>query len=88
MAHEMITKRMQKQPNGKVHELLKNHSAEGLDKVNVKRDRFLTHLKNQYGYANEEAEFELERLLRQFYGINRSYNMNRIRLRLKHSPRE
>lgn len=88
MADDMIAGRMHKQPYGKVHELLKNHGVDDQGKVNVKREQFLTFLKQRYGYANEKAEDEMERLLRRFYRLNRSFRIDRIRLNLKHSPLE
>ncbi|HWQ04837.1 MAG TPA: hypothetical protein VN452_05740 [Longilinea sp.] len=88
MAHIIVTEQTQKQPRGKVRDLLMKHHAGETDEVNEKRDRFLIRLKNQFGYANEEAVDELERLLRQFYRINQSFNTNRTRLRIRHSPRE
>lgn len=88
MANDMITGRMHKQPHGKVHELLKNHGVDDQGKVNMKREQFLTLLKQRYGYANEGAHDEMKRLLRQFYRMDRSFRLDRIRLNLKHSPLE
>ncbi len=88
MAHEMVTLPTRREPRGKVRELLMKHNAEEPGKVNVKRERFLTLLKNRYDYTNEEAVDELERLLRQFYRINQGFRIDRTRLKLKHSPPE
>lgn len=86
MTHEMITKWTRKQPHGKVRELVLKYNAEEPIPFNVKRQRFLSRLKNQFGYANEAAIEELERLLRQFYKMNRGNHTDRARLRPKQSP--
>lgn len=68
----------------RVHELLSKHSVEDPDQTNPKRDRFLALLKNRYGYSNDKAVDELERLLKQFYRTNRSLTIHRKRPNLKH----
>jgi hypothetical protein len=83
MTHE-ITKGQNKQSGGKVHELLSKYSVEDPSKTNPKRDRFLTLLKNRYGYTNDKAIDELERLLKQFYRMNRSLGVHRARPVFKH----
>jgi len=69
--------------HGRVHELLSKHSAEDPNKTNPKRDRFLTLLKHRYGYTNDKAVDELERLLKQFYRTNRSLTIHHKRPDLK-----
>jgi hypothetical protein len=49
------------------------------DKIDVKHARFLELLKSEYGYTNENAIAELERLLRQFSKINRSLGIHHAR---------
>ncbi len=74
-----------KPTQSRVHELLSKHSIEEPDKTNPKRDRFLALLKNRYGYSNDKAVDELERLLKQFYRTNRSLTIHRKRPNLKHT---
>ena len=66
-----------KQANVKVHDLVNNRSSKDPDKINARRERFLAMLKKQYGYTNEKAVDEMERLLKQFYGMNRSIGVYR-----------
>jgi transposase InsO family protein len=83
MAHEIV-KGQSKQTRGKVRELLSKHSVEVPDITNAKRERFLALLKSRYGYTNEKAVDELERLLKQFYRMNRSFGIHRTWLNFKH----
>jgi uncharacterized protein YjbJ (UPF0337 family) len=78
MAQEIV-KGQSKQTRGKVHELLSKHSVEDPDKVNAKRERFLALLRRRYGYSNDKAVDELERLLKSFYRMNRSLNIHLAR---------
>ena len=78
MTYEIV-KGQSKQTRGKVRELLNKHSAEEPDKTNAKREQFLALLKKQYGYTNEKAVDELERLLKQFYTMNKSLGIHRAR---------
>jgi hypothetical protein len=77
MAHESI------QTRGRIRELLSKLSVEDSDGATVKRDRFLALLKSQFGYTNEKAVDELERLLKQFNRINQSLGIHRSRLNFK-----
>ena len=88
MANEMDTQRQSKQTLGRVRELLRKHSVEDPNKANEKRERFLALLKRRYGYTNEVAVDELERLLKQFYRTNRSLGIHRARTHLEHPPAE
>jgi hypothetical protein len=83
MAYE-IGEEQSKQNSARIHELLRKHSVEDPGKSNPKRDRFLALLKNRYGYSNDKAVDELERLLKQFYRTNRSLTIHRKRPNLKH----
>lgn len=87
MARELI-KGQQKQAGIKVHDLLSNHSSEDQGKTNARREEFLALLKKQYGYTNEKAVGELERLLRQFYKMNRSIGVYQSRTYFKHPRAE
>jgi hypothetical protein len=73
-----------KQTNGRVHELLNKHSNEGPNQINPKREQFLALLKGRYGYTNDKAVDELERLLRQFYQMNRSLGVRHARPNSRH----
>ena len=88
MADEMSMKRQSKQTLGGVRELLSKHSIEDQNLPNAKRERFLALLKNRYGYTNDNAVDELERLLKQFYRMNRSMGIHRTRVNSKHPPAE
>jgi len=82
MAHAIVTE--QHHPaQGSVHELVSKSSPENPDKTNAKRERFLALLKSQYGYANDKAIEELERLLKQFYRTNKSLNIHLARPSLR-----
>lgn len=87
MAYEIV-KRHNKQTLGNVRELLSQPSVEDLDKVNAKRERFLALLKSRYGYTNEKAVDELERLLKQFYRMNKSLGIHHAQPNFKHPPAE
>jgi hypothetical protein len=78
-----IVNRQSKQNRVRVHDLLSKHSVEDPDKTNLKRERFLTLLKSRYGYNNEKAVDELERLLKQFYSTNKSLGIHRARMNYK-----
>jgi hypothetical protein len=77
-----------KQTLDRVHELLSKHSAEYPHLTNPKRERFLALLKTRYGYTNDKAVDELERLLKQFYKMNRSLGVHRLRSNSRHSSIE
>ena len=47
------------------------------DKIKAKRERFFALLKSRYGYTNETAVDEMERILKQFYRMNRSLGLLR-----------
>jgi hypothetical protein len=85
---DLIVIRQSKQNRSRVHELLSKHSVEDPDKTNAKRERFLALLKSRYGYTNEKAVDELERLLKQFYIMNRSLGIHRARLNFEHPDSE
>ena len=83
MAFEIV-KGPSKQTHGRVHELVNQHSVEDPEKANAKREQFLALLRKQYGYTNEKAVDELERLLKQFYRMNKSLGIHSARLNDKH----
>ena len=47
------------------------------EKIKAKRERFLALLKSRYGYTNDKAVDEMERILKQFYRMNRSLGLLR-----------
>jgi len=72
MANGIAVKAQRKQPRGRVGEPAGNPRRADPGKPNPKHDQLLALLKNRYGYTNEKAVNELERLLKQFYKMNRS----------------
>jgi len=87
MAHE-IGKGQSIQARRLAVELLRKTDAEGHEANNLKRERFLAVLKNEYGYTNDKAVDELERLLRQFHSTNKSLGIRRSRLKYNQSHTE
>jgi hypothetical protein len=79
MANEISFRRKKKPTRGKVYELLSTPAGENSETANPKRERFLELLKSQYGYTNEKAVDELERLLKQFYRMNKGLGLHHIR---------
>jgi len=83
MGYEII-KGHSKQTHGRVNGLVDKHNVEDPNKLNPKRERFLAMLKIRYGYTNEKAVDELERLLKQFYRMNKSLGIHRTRPNFRH----
>lgn len=50
----------------------------------AKHQQLLALLKHEYGYANEKAINELERLLRQFNKVNKSMVGHHVKSKCKH----
>ncbi len=69
----------------RVRELMSQHGIEDSVMTIAKRDRFMALLKRQYGYTNEKAVDEMERLLKQFHTMNRSLTFHRPRQIYKHT---
>jgi hypothetical protein len=67
-----IGKGQMSQMRSKVRSLSSKHRIGDPTKPNVKRERFLALLKSRYGYTNEKAIDDLEKLLKQFHVSNRS----------------
>lgn len=78
MAHEIIRGQNLTTRN-KVRESFGIYSSVDPDKVNAKRERFLALLSRQYGYTNDKAVDELERILKEFYRVNRLLGFQRSR---------
>jgi hypothetical protein len=77
---DMVLEKVNKQKTqmrGRVRALKVKPTIEDPAKPNVKRQRFLALLERQYGYTNDKAIDELERLLTQFYRTNKSLEMHR-----------
>jgi hypothetical protein len=66
---------------GKVHELLTHRRTDDPEKIKAKRARFLALLKSRYGYTNEKAVDEMERILKQFDQLNLSLGIHHPRSR-------
>jgi len=79
MAFKIVKAQSRQTRGSKVRELLSKHGVGDPDKPNTKREKFLALLKSRYGYNNEKAVDELERLLKQFYRTNRSLGIHRPR---------
>ena len=68
-----------------VRELMSKQS--NADPVNAiaQRERLMAFLKKQYGYTNEKAVNEMERLLKQFRMMNKNLTFHRSRPMHKHT---
>lgn len=73
------------QTRARVRALRSQTPAEGSAKTNVKREQFLKLLKNRYGYVNDQAVDELERLLTQFSRTNKSLDSHHAHPIFRHS---
>jgi hypothetical protein len=71
-----IVKKQKSQMQGKVRALRIKPTIADPAKTNVKRARFLAMLSSRYGYTNDKAVDELERLLTQFYKSNKSLGIH------------
>ena len=85
MAYEIV-KIPDKLTGGRARELLSKHSVEDPKKTRAKHEQFLALLKKQYGYTNEKAVDELERLLKLFYSMNKSLGIHRAKTNFKNPP--
>jgi hypothetical protein len=65
-------------------EVLNEQLIEDADRAITKHEHFLALLKKQYGYTNEKAVDELERLLKLFYSMNKSLGIHQARIDIKH----
>jgi hypothetical protein len=72
----------------RMRRLLNTDPIEGSEKPNAKREQFIAFLKKRYGYTNEKAVDEFERLLKQFYKLDRSSGIPRVFSNFKHSHAE
>jgi hypothetical protein len=66
--------------------VLNENNGEDADRATAKHEHFLALLKKQYGYTNEKAVDELERLLKLFYSMNKSLGIHQVRIDIKHPP--
>jgi hypothetical protein len=64
--------------------VLSEQIVEDADRAITKHEHFLALLKKQYGYTNEKAVDELERLLKLFYTMNKSLGIHQARIEIKH----
>jgi hypothetical protein len=67
----MMYEKHNKQTHSSARDWISKNNIEKPVKQNAKRERFLTFLKGRHGYTNEEAVDELDRLLKQFYRMNK-----------------
>jgi hypothetical protein len=72
MDNEMIIKGQGNRTRNKGYVLSGKYNIEDPDRLKVKRQLFLAMLKKRYGYSNDKAVDELQRLLTQFYRTNKS----------------
>jgi len=79
-----IVKEQSKHTGSRARELPGIHNIEDQDRTNAKHVLFLAMLKKQYGYTNEKAVDELERILKLFYAMNRSLGIRSVRTNYKH----
>ena len=70
--------------NKKNHIRVRMQLNKDSNQTNSKRDQFLAHLKSRYGYNDDKAEDELDRLVKQFNRQDRSSGIPRTRLKYKH----
>lgn len=73
-----------KQSRERVRVLMGKHGKALVDPF-AQRERFLAYLKKLYGYSNDKAVDEMERLLKQFRTMNRSLSFHRPRSIYKHT---
>jgi len=83
MTFEIVKEQIIK-PRDIGQEGLSEHNVEDADKASAKHVQFLALLKKQYGYTNEKAVDELERLLKLFYTMNKSLGIHQARIEIKH----
>ena len=79
-----IVKEQNTKPRNTGRGLLSKHTIEDVDKASAKHEQFLALLKKQYGYTNEKAVDELERLLKLFYTMNKSLGIHHARTNFTH----
>jgi hypothetical protein len=72
MKDEIGNKMPKVKPRGIARKLINKIKGQDPDRPKTKHERFLAFLKNRYGYTNEKAVTEMERLLTQFYRSNKS----------------
>ena len=80
-----IVKDQVTQPHDMDQGVLSQHIVENADRTITKHEHFLALLKKQYGYTNEKAIDELERLLKLFYTMNKSLGIHHARTDFKSS---
>jgi hypothetical protein len=75
----LIVNNQRNKTRERVRDLMSKHSIEEPVNPVAQRERFLALLKRQYGYTNDKAVDEMERLLKQFHTMNRSLTFHRPR---------
>jgi hypothetical protein len=79
-----IVKDQVAQSHDKDQGLLSKQNVEDTDRAITKHEHFLALLKKQYGYTNEKAVDELERLLKLFYTMNKSLGIHHAQTNFNH----
>lgn len=82
MTYEIV-KEQNKQPRDKVEEVFSVQSIKDPVKAIARHEQFLALLKKHYGYTNEKAVDELERLLKLFYTMNKSLGIHQAQTNIK-----
>jgi hypothetical protein len=75
MAEEIL----KKQVRGRGRDFWSKQRMPGSNKLESKRERLLAYLQSAYGYTNDKAVAELERLLKQFHEMNESLGIHDVR---------
>jgi hypothetical protein len=75
MADEIL----KKQVRGRGRDFWGKQMMLGANKLGSKRERFLAYLQSTYGYTNDKAVAELERLFKQFHEMNESLGIHDVR---------
>jgi hypothetical protein len=83
MTNEIVKDKVT-QPYDKDQGVLSKHIVENADRAITKHKHFLALLKKQYGYTNDKAVDELERLLKLFSTMNKSLGIHHARTDFNH----
>jgi hypothetical protein len=72
MTDKSIIPRQPEQPGEQFHQVFASPHGGASRMLNLKHARFIALLKSRYGYTNEKAIDEMERLLKEFSASNAS----------------
>jgi hypothetical protein len=82
MTEEIVRVQITK-PQDRGQGRLGEQPVEDADRAIAKREHFLALLKKQYGYTNDKAVDELERILKMFYTMNKSLGIHQVQTNLQ-----